>query len=155
EAAAALALSGICMDDHPARLESGLGRLEVEIERQILPDGGHVDRSPEDLLQAYHWLTMVMDALIAAELEPPHTLRNAPDRMAPKGRFFRQGEGRQSLFEGGGEGDPRMIASLLARDDVRGQPFGHARHSGYQRFAAARTLILLDCGKVPEGAFAD
>jgi uncharacterized heparinase superfamily protein len=155
EAAAALALSGICMDDCPARLESGLGRLEVEIERQILPDGGHIDRSPEDLLQAYHCLTMVMDALIAAELEPPHALRNARDRMAPMLRFFRHGDGMLALFQGGREGDPRMIAGLLARDDVRGQPFGHARHSGYQRFTAGRSLILLDCGRVPEGAFAD
>ena len=155
EAATALALSGICMDDHPARLESGLGRLEMEIERQILPDGGHIDRSPEDLLLAYHWLTMVMDALIAAELEPPHALRNARDRMAPMLRFFRHGDGMLALFQGGREGDPRMIASLLARDEVRGQPFGHARHSGYQRFAAGRTQILLDCGKVPDGAFAD
>ena len=155
EAAVALALSGICIDDSPARLESGLGRLEVEIERQILPDGGHADRSPEDLLQAYHYLTMVMDALVAAELEPPHSLRNARDRMAPMLRFFRHGDGMLALFQGGREGDPRMVASLLARDDVRGQPFGHARHSGYQRFAAARTVILLDCGRVPDGAFAD
>jgi uncharacterized heparinase superfamily protein len=155
EAAAALALSGLCMDDCPPRLESGLGRLEVEIERQILPDGGHIDRSPEDLLHAYHWLTMVMDALIAADLEPPHALRNARDRMAPMLRFFRHGDGMLALFQGGGESDPRMIASLLARDEVRGQPFGHARHSGYQRFAAGRSLILLDCGRVPQGAFAD
>ena len=155
EAAAALALSGICMDDHPARLESGLGRLEVEIERQILPDGGHAGRSPEDLLLAYHWLTMVMDALIAADLEPPHGLRNARDRMAPMLRFFRHGDGMLALFQGGREGDPRMLASLLARDEVRGQPFGHARHSGYQRFAAGRSMVLLDCGRVPQGAFAD
>ena len=155
EAAAALALSGICMDDCPSRLESGLGRLEVEIERQILPDGGHIDRSPEDLLQVYLWLTMVMDALIAADLEPPHSLRNARDRMAPMLRFFRHGDGMLALFQGGREGDPRMIASLLARDEVRGQPFGHARHSGYQRFAAGRSMILLDCGRVPEGAVAD
>ena len=33
-----------------------------------------------------------------------------------------------------------MIAGLLARDDVRGQPFHHARHSGYQRLAAGRSL---------------
>ena len=155
EAAAALALSGICVDDCPARLETGLGRLEVEIERQILPDGGHADRSPEDLLHAYHCLTMVMDALVAADLEPPHSLRNARDRIAPMLRFFRHGDGMLSLFQGGREGDTRMIASLLARDDVRGQPFGHARHSGYQRFAAGRTLILLDCGRVPEGVFAN
>jgi uncharacterized heparinase superfamily protein len=153
EAAAALALSGICMDDCPSRLETGLGRLEIEIERQILPDGGHVDRSPEDLLHAYHYLTMVMDALTAANLEPPHMLRNARDRMAPMLRFFRHGDGALALFQGGQEGDARMIASLLARDEVRGQPFGHARHSGYQRLAAGRSLIQLDCGRVPDGAF--
>jgi uncharacterized heparinase superfamily protein len=153
EAAMALALSGACMDDCPARLSAGLARLETEIERQILPDGGHLDRSPEDLLHAYHYLTMVMDALLALDLEPPHALRNARDRMAPMLRFFRHGDGALALFQGGQEGDMRMIASLLARDEVRGQPFGHARHSGYQRLAAGRSLILLDCGRVPEGAF--
>ena len=155
EAAAALALSGICLEDCPARLESGLGRLEVEIDRQVLPDGGHIGRSPEDLLLAYNYLTMVMDALIAADLEPPHSLRNARDRMAPMLRFFRHGDGALAMFQGGRESDPRMIASLLARDEVRGQPFGHARHSGYQRFAAGRSILLLDCGRVPEGAFAE
>ena len=154
EAAAALALSGACLDDSPARLETGLKRLETEIERQILPDGGHVDRSPEDLLHAYHDLTMVMDALTVRDLEPPHALRNARDRMAPMLRFFRHGDGALALFQGGQEGDARMIAALLARDDVRGQPFGHARHSGYQRLAAGRCLIQLDCGRVPEGNFA-
>ncbi len=59
-----------------------------------------------------------------------------------------------ALFNGGAESDPRMIAGLLARDDIRGQPFHHARHSGYQRMTAARTLCLLDCGRTPEGAFA-
>ena len=72
--------------------------------------------------------------------EPPHALRNAHDRMAPMLRFFRHGDGALALFQGGSEGDPRMIAGLLARDEVRGQPFQHARHSGYQRLAAGRTL---------------
>jgi uncharacterized heparinase superfamily protein len=43
---------------------------------------------------------------------------------------------------------------LLSRDEVRGQPFHHARHSGYQRLAAGRSLCLIDCGKTPSGAFA-
>jgi uncharacterized heparinase superfamily protein len=154
EAAVALSLSGICMDDCPPRLISGLERLEVEIERQILPDGGHADRSPEDLLHAYHLLTLVMDAVVATGLEPPHALRNARDRIAPMLRFFRHGDGALALFQGGREGHARMLASLLARDDVRGQPFGHARHSGYQRLSAGRTVLQLDCGKLPEGALA-
>jgi uncharacterized heparinase superfamily protein len=47
-----------------------------------------------------------------------------------------------------------MIANLLARDEVRGQPFHHARHSGYQRLAAGRAICVLDCGRIAEGAFA-
>ena len=154
EAAAILALSGLCLDDSPKRRETGLARLEEEIERQILPDGGHVSRSPEQLLSAYRHIIMILESLSAVGEEPPHALRNAHDRMAPMLRFFRHGDGALSLFNGGAEGDPRMIAGLLARDDVRGQPFHHARHSAYQRLTAGRTLCLLDCGKTPDGAFA-
>jgi uncharacterized heparinase superfamily protein len=154
EAAAALALSAICLEDSPKRLETGLKRLEEEIQRQIQPDGGHCDRSPESLLNAYRYLTMVNDGLAAANAEPPHLLRNARDRIAPMLRFFRHGDGGLALFQGGLESDPRMIAGLLARDEVRGQPFHHARHSGYQRLAAGRTIVQLDCGQTPPGGFA-
>src|SRR6185437_2571411 len=153
QTAAVLALSGICLDDSPRRRDGGLTRLEEEIERQILPDGGHVSRSPEALLSCYRHLLMVLEALSATNEEPPHALRNAHDRMAPMLRFFRHGDGALALFNGGAEGDPRMIAGLLARDDIRGQPFHHARHSGYQRLTAGRSLLVLDCGKTPEGPF--
>lgn len=154
ETAAALALSGLCLDDSRKRLEVGLQRLGMEVERQILPDGGHASRSPEALLSAYRHVVMVMEGLSALGEEPPHLLRNAHDRMAPMLRFFLHGDGALALFNGGAEGDARMIASLLARDAIRGQPFHHARHSAYQRLTAARTLCLLDCGKTPPGAFA-
>jgi uncharacterized heparinase superfamily protein len=154
EAAAALALSGLCLDDSPKRREMGLKRLEEEIEYQILPDGGHISRSPQVLLETYRLVVSVMESLSAVGEEPSHILRNAHDRMAPMLRFFRHGDGALALFQGGAEGDARMIAGLLARDEVRGQPFQHARHSGYQRLAAGRTLCLLDCGRIAPGAFA-
>jgi uncharacterized heparinase superfamily protein len=153
EAAAALALSGACLDDSARRLEAGLARLEAEIARQILPDGGHIDRSPEDLLHAYRLVTMVMDALTAIQHPVSQELRSAHDRMAPMVRFFRHGDGAMALFNGGLECDPRTIAGLLARDEVRGQPFGFARHSGYQRVTAGRTLLVMDCGTPPPGPF--
>ncbi|HEU4549855.1 MAG TPA: heparinase II/III family protein [Rhizomicrobium sp.] len=153
EAAAILALSGICLDDSERRLQTGLQRLETELARQILPDGGHVTRSPEALLCAYRLVVMVLEALGAVGQEPPHVVRNAHDRMAPMLRFFRHGDGALALFNGGGECDPRLVAGLLARDEIRGQPFFHARHSGYQRLSASRTLCLIDCGKPPAGAF--
>jgi len=153
EAAAAMVLSGVCLADSPRRLQAGLVRLTSEIARQILPDGGHISRSPEALVDAYRHIVMVMDALGATGNQAPQALRSAHDRMAPMIRFFRHGDGALALFNGGTESDARMIAALLARDEVRGQPFAHARHSGYQRLASGRTQVLLDCGPPPPGAF--
>lgn len=152
EAATALALSGACLAD-PARLEVGLARLNAEIALQILPDGGHLTRSPERLLDAYRYVVMVMDALAATSQQVPQELRSAHDRMAPMIRFFRHGDGGLALFNGGGENDPRMVAGLLSRDEVRGQPFAYAPHSGYQRMTAGRTLVLMECGAPPQGAY--
>jgi uncharacterized heparinase superfamily protein len=151
EAAAALTLSGLCLEPAPSRLNAGLKRLEEECQRQILPDGGHLSRSPEALLEAYRLITMAWDGLVAARMES-HLVRNARDRIAPMLRFFRHGDGGLALFHGGLESEPRIIASLLARDEVRGQPFQHARHSGYQRLAAGKSMAVLDCGGVPQGA---
>jgi uncharacterized heparinase superfamily protein len=154
EAVAAHALSGICLNDNPRRLAGGLERLEAEIASQVFPDGGHASRSPEALLSTYRHLAMMADAIEAAGSSMPPVLHSARDRMAPMLRFFRLGDGALALFNGGGEGDAKVIGALLARDEVRGQPFAFAPHSGYQRLAAGRSLLVLDCGYVPEGGFA-
>ena len=151
EAAAAHVLSCACLDDNRRRLEAGLRRLELELASQILPDGGHVSRSPEELLLAYRQIVMTADALVAAGVAVPAGLRGAQDRVAPMLRFFRHGDGALALFNGGGEGDAGMIEALLARDEVRGQPFVHAPHSGYQRLVAARSVAILDSGIPPSG----
>ena len=154
-AAAAHALSGACLDDQPKRLATGLARLEAELARQILPDGGHVSRSPEALVHVYRHLVMVMDALNALDHAIPASLRSAHDRITPMLRFFRHGDGALALFNGGNESSSKMIAALLARDEVRGQPFLHAPHSGYQRMVAQRSFAVMDCGISPKGALAN
>jgi uncharacterized heparinase superfamily protein len=152
EAAAGYALSGACLDDE-RRLQGGLARLQEELAAQILPDGGHVSRAPEMLVEAYRLVVMVCDALTAIGRETPQALRSAHDRMAPMVRFFRHGDGGMALFNGSSEGEPKMVAGLLARDEVRGQPFVFAPHSGYQRMVAGRVLTLLDCGVPPKGVY--
>ncbi|HEX3808172.1 MAG TPA: heparinase II/III family protein [Rhizomicrobium sp.] len=155
EAAAVHALSGACLDDNHKRLQSGLERLKAELAVQVLPDGGHISRSPEALTHAYRLVVMVTDTLVAIQRPVPQSLRSAHDRMAPMLRFFRHGDGALALFNGGSESDARMITGLLARDDVRGQPFAYAPHSGYQRMIAARTMVVLDCGENPPGVYAN
>lgn len=149
ESTAVLVLARACLSDTPRRIESALATLAPEIANQILPDGGHISRSPRSLLLAYRQMVMVIDALTAAGIEVPAWLRSGHDRAAPMLRFFRHADGALAVFNGGGEADARMVEALLARDEVRGQPFLYAPHSGYQRLAAARSLVILDCGAPP------
>jgi uncharacterized heparinase superfamily protein len=152
KSAAALALAGLCLSD--ARSAAvGLKRLAHEIERQILPDGGHVSRSPEALLEAFRVLGMVQQVLDSANREVQPVLRGALDRMAPMLRFFRLGDGALAVFHGGGETDAPTIAVVLEHDQAAGRPLGHAPHTGFQRLAVGRTLILFDVGGAPRGPF--
>ncbi len=122
---------------------------------RFCPDGGYVSRSPEGLVHAYRFLVMVVDAMTATGHEIPQDIRSAHDRMAPMLRFFRHGDGALALFNGGRECDGKMMAGLLARDEVRGQPFAYAPHSGFQRMAASRAVLMLDCGTLPKPAFSE
>jgi uncharacterized heparinase superfamily protein len=151
-AAAALAVAGLCLSDS-RNTAQGLALLKREIERQILPDGGHVSRSPESLLDAFVILGMVEEALSAANRGTQPGLRNALDRMAPMLRFFSMGDGALAVFNGGNEGDSRLVGSVLANDEVQGKPFGHAPYSGYQRLVAGKALIVQDVGVPPPEAF--
>ena len=146
--AVALMLAGICLGD-VRNTVAGLKRLTVEIEREILPDGGHVSRSPATLLEAYRLLTMVHEA--SGGIQP--IVRGALDRIGPMLRFFRMGDGALAVFHGGNESDPRTVEATLDGDDVMGRPLGHAPYSGYQRLASGRTVVLLDAGPPPPGAF--
>ena len=129
--------------------------LESEIPRQLLPDGGFADRSPETLLHAYRHVVMVVDALKAIDHPIPGVLLSAHDRMPPMLRFFRHGDGALALFHGGRECDRHTIAGLLARDETRGASFLHAPHSQYQRLNAVKSYAVMDCGPIPEGVYAN
>jgi len=145
---AALAMAGLCLSDRTSA-NLGLKRLAKEIETQILPDGGHVSRSPEAVVDAFHILDMVQQALDSANRETQAALRSALDRMAPMVRFFCLGDSGLGGFNGGAESDRQLMAALLERDEVQGRPFRHAPHSAYQRLSGGRTLILLDVGAPP------
>lgn len=153
-AAAGLALSGLTLSEGRTRLTRGLALLDRELARQILPDGGHVTRDPQIQLEMMTVLVSLRDALMARDVEVPAGLRNAIDRAMPMLRFFRHGDGRLAMFNGAGEGHGGAIDAVLAHDDARGRPFGFAPHSGYQRLAAGRTLILVDAGAPPPPRYA-
>ena len=148
-AAIALAEFGLCVEGTRNLTRKGTKPLAEELDRQILPDGGHVSRNPEILLDLLPDLLPLRQAYAARGLQPPAQLLNAIDRMMPMLRLFRHGDGTLALFNGMGVTPPELLATILAYDDVRAQPLTSARHSGYQRLEAADAIALIDAGRPP------
>jgi uncharacterized heparinase superfamily protein len=148
-AAVALAEFGLCTDSGRHLIRKGTRLLVEELERQILPDGGHISRNPERLLELLPDLLPLRQAYSARGLQPPPQLLNAIDRMMPMLRLFRHGDGALALFNGMGVTPPELIATILAYDDVRARPLTNARHSGYQRLEGGDATALIDAGRPP------
>jgi uncharacterized heparinase superfamily protein len=150
--AAALSLAAICLPKQGALQKSALATYLHEIDRQILPDGGHVSRSPSAAADALIDLVTICDVAAGLDVELPVGLARAVERLAPVTRFFQMGDCGLAGFHGGGEGDHQALTALLARPDIKSRTFGFAPHSGYQRAHAGGATILLDVGEPARGA---
>lgn len=126
--------------------------LDAALERQILADGGHYSRSPEVHLAVLRDLIEIADALSATRQEYPNRLQGGIDRMAPMLRLFRHRDGGLALFNDSVEGSREDIDAVLARADVRGKAMPSAPHSGFERLANRRTVVLMDVGAPPPRA---
>ena len=135
--------------------EAAMNRLCAELEAQILPDGGHISRSPAVLLEVVAHLLPLRAALEQARLEVPHALAAALERALPMLRFFRHGDGGLALL--GGVSDPAAgwLAAVLEADSTAGSPLSHAPHSGYLRLASGAAVLIADCGTPPRPAAAE
>jgi uncharacterized heparinase superfamily protein len=145
----ALATAALSMPDQARFVRTTSRLLDLELVRQILPDGGHVSRNPGTVLELLIDLLPLRQAYTARGTEPSRILLSAIDRMMPMLRFFRTGDGSFTSFNGLGHTPTDLLATMLAYDDVRGAPLTNAPHSGYQRIEAAGTVVMMDTGRPP------
>jgi uncharacterized heparinase superfamily protein len=149
QALIALTYASLCMAGQSRHLRKSARRLVDELERQILPDGGHISRNPDALVELLLDLLPLRQAFSSRNVAPPPALLNAIDRMMPMLRFFRHGDGNFAHFNGMGATYPDLLATVLAYDDARGAPLSAAPHSGYQRIEGAGAVLLMDTGRPP------
>ncbi|HEY2136950.1 MAG TPA: heparinase II/III family protein [Xanthobacteraceae bacterium] len=149
QARIALVYASLAIAGQIGQLRGATKRLAAELDRQILPDGGHISRNPEALIELLLDLLPLAQAFTSRNVAPPPALTNAIDRMMPMLRFFRHGDGAFALFNGMGPTSPELIATILAYDDARGEPVANAPHSGYQRVQVGSTVVLMDTGRPP------
>jgi uncharacterized heparinase superfamily protein len=152
-AAIALAELGLCAQGFERLQRRATRWLNEELARQILPDGGHVGRCPQTLIDLLLDLLPLRQAYVARGVAAPPLLLTAIDRMMPMLRMFRHADGVIALFNGMGVTAPHTVATLLAYDDTRAAPSLNAPQSGYQRIDAEGSILIIDTGAPPPLAF--
>jgi uncharacterized heparinase superfamily protein len=145
----AVMYASLCMANQARHIKNAVKRLSDELERQILPDGGHISRNPGALVGLLVDLLPLRTVFTSRNVPPPPALLNAIDRMMPMLRFFRHGDGNFALFNGMGPTRSDLLGTVLAYDDARGTPVANAAHSGYQRLEANGTVVIMDTGQPP------
>ena len=134
----------------------GLELLRRELRLQMRPDGGHLNRNPSKQLEIVCRLRMIEKALTARRIAIPGFLKHVLGRATAHLQLFRLGDGRLAVFNGGFEDDGRALSACLTGLDASTEPLGFARHSGFQRLEAGRTVLVSDVGaSAPTGAVFD
>ncbi len=153
-AALTLAMGGARLaDKSEAYLDRGLDWLDDEIELQILPDGGHISRSPEEALRALETLMLLDDILDGRGIARTKAMGRAIDRLQPIVPFFLHTDGGLACFNGGGEGDKKRIAKILKSAALTSRPFGYSPHTGYQRLDQGGSVMVIDTGATSSSPF--
>jgi uncharacterized heparinase superfamily protein len=145
----ALCYASLCLANQAKHVRSASRKLSDELQRQILPDGGHISRSPGALVELLSDLLPLRQTFAARNIAPPPALLNAIDRMMPMLRFFRHGDGSFALFNGMSSAPNDLVATLLAYDDTHGAPMANMPHTGYQRIDASAMTLIMDTGVPP------
>ena len=145
----ALCYASLCLANQARHIRSATRRLSDELQRQILPDGGHISRNPGALVDLLSDLLPLRQTFAARNIAPPPALLNSIDRMMPMLRFFRHGDGTFALFNGMSSAPSDLVATLLAYDDTHGVPMANMPHTGFQRLDAGGMTVIMDTGPPP------
>ena len=139
-----LGIAGFCLPGCEGPAERGLEMVRRELRLQFRADGGHVSRNPSRQLKLALRLQTLAAAIAARGGQPPGFLRHMVMRASAMAIFFRCGDGRLAVFNGGYEDDGRAVLAVQKAIDADAAPVDFARHSGYHRLAAARSLLIVD-----------
>jgi Uncharacterized protein conserved in bacteria len=103
----------LCIAGQARHIKSATAWLTSELQRQILPDGGHISRDPAVIIDVLIELLPLRQAYASRNIAPPPALLNAIDRMMPMLRFFRHSEGTFAHFNGMGTTPIELLLTLL------------------------------------------
>ncbi|WP_276119664.1 heparinase II/III family protein [Pararhizobium qamdonense] len=143
----ALAMASVAMPASEATIRKAARNLDVELDRQILPDGGHSSRNPRTGLELLIDLLPLRQTYVNLGHEVPAKLIPCIDRMYPALRFFRHEGGELALFNGATSTLANELMAVLRYDETAGAAFKALPHLQYERLAHNNVVVIMDTGK--------
>jgi len=141
-----LIAAAVALPEHSAFLTRALRVLPQELNRQILPDGCHCERSPAQQVAVLMDLVEIRALLQAAQAPAPEALTRAIERMGPALRLMRHGDGGLALFNGSREETASRAEAVLAQAGRAGRMPSQLPEGGFHRLQTGRTVLIMDCG---------
>ncbi len=145
----ALLMGDLCIAGHEQHLAKAETNFAAELERQILPDGGHFSRNPEVLIELLLDFLPLRQCFATRGRELPTGFDAAIARMLLMIRFMRLGDGRIARFNGMSSHRIDALSAVLAYDSAPESGLAAAPSSAYVRAERGGTVVILDAGTPP------
>lgn len=149
-----LALSGLVLallsiSGHDLQLAEAEKSFMQELSRQMLPDGGHIGRNPEVLIEILLDLLPLHQCFAARSRPAPAELTTLMQKMLEMLKFMRLGDGMLARFNGVSVASPAGLATVLAYSENPGSLPKTAPTSRYVRIERGDTILIQDAGPPP------
>ena len=144
-----LLLAQLCISGHEGQVPETERLFVQELERQILPDGGHISRNPGVLVELMLDLLPLHQCFAARSRAAPPELTAIMKSMLAALKYMRLGDGMLARFNGMGVASPAGLATVLVYDDNPGAIPANAPHSNYRRLERGRSILIMDTGSPP------
>jgi len=145
----ALMLAGLMLPRSEKLLLVGRRLFTKEVSRQLLADGGHVERSPQQMLELLVHLVDLREVFSAARRPHPDNLQLAIENLASAVLMLCHNDGHLGAFNDTAELDPRLVEAALRRAGGRLRALNQLPLTGFQRMEAGKSVALVDCGAPP------
>ncbi len=150
----ALLLAGLAVKGHDRELARIETQLLTEIGEQVLPDGGHISRNGEIVVDVLLDLLPIRQCYAARGLAVPRPLVETIDRMLAHVRMMSPSTGDLARFNGAGSSKVDAVSTVLALESNPGKIRTVAPGaSGYARLYCENTVVIVDCGRPPPLVF--
>ncbi len=141
-----LLYAGISLDGCKKLAEQALDALSKALDKQILPDGGHISRSPACMLDVLEILVDIRSALHAGAYLAPDSLESKIGALSAALRTLRYRDRKLALFHSSQEGELEEIDSILAQAGTHTKMPTSLPDTGFERMELGCSLLVMDTG---------